>query len=263
MATNNAINNSLATPFNVGATSVTSTGTQLNLLNALTAVPIDKINVQTFAASGTYTPTAGMVFIYAELIGGGGGSGGITSGAGTISAAAGGGGAAPLATRVFTAAQVGASATVTIGAGGVAATAGGNTGGTGGTTSLALTGSGTITISSSGGLGGVGDSTAQTASAFGGAGGSCTNADVAARGASGNAGLHSAILFATGGKGADSAWGMGGLSNSTANGSGSGNAGSGFGSGASGAFSAQAGVVNVAGTAGQIGYMRITEYISA
>lgn len=61
MATNNSINNTLASPFNVGATSVTSTGVQLNYLSALTAAPINKMNVQKIASNGTYTPTAGMV----------------------------------------------------------------------------------------------------------------------------------------------------------------------------------------------------------
>ena len=91
MATNNSINSTLATPFTVGATSVTSTGTQLNLLNAMTVVPFNKINIQTFTSTGanTYTPTAGTVYCDIMLIGAGGGGGGTDTSA---SATGGGGG---------------------------------------------------------------------------------------------------------------------------------------------------------------------------
>ena len=79
MTTNNAINNTLASPFTVGATSVTSTGTQLNLLHASTVVPFNKVVVQIFTSSGTYTPTTGMVYAHVKECGGGGGSGGAAS----------------------------------------------------------------------------------------------------------------------------------------------------------------------------------------
>src|SRR5574338_310828 len=92
MSTNNAINNTLPSPFNVGATWVTSTGTQLNLLNGLTVVPINKVVVQTFTANGTYTPTTGMVYCIIECVGGGGGGGGTSnSAAGSAGCAASGG----------------------------------------------------------------------------------------------------------------------------------------------------------------------------
>lgn len=225
--------------------------------------PFTSVNVQTFSGSGTYTATSGLVAANALVMGGGGGSGGCASGAGSISSAAGGGGAAPLASGWFTAAQVGTGGTITIGAGGLAATAGANIGGTGGTSSIVFNGAGTLTLSSTGGIGGGGDTTGITIGGLGGTGGSVAGgilASIAGAG-SGDHGCHSGILFAIGGKGADSAWGSGGLSQAVSNGSGSGNTGTGYGSGASGAVTSQAGSINVAGSAGQPGFGVVIEYI--
>ena len=154
MTANNAINNTLQTPFNVGATSVTSTGTQLNLLNGLTVVPIDKVVVQTFTSSSTYTPTSGMVYCIIECVGSGGGSGGATaSGASTYYTSPGGGGGS-YARKFSTAATIGVSQTVTVGAGGTAGAAGGtHDGGNGGDVSV-----GSICIGK-GGSGGTGTAT--------------------------------------------------------------------------------------------------------
>ena len=40
-----------------------------------------QVKVTTFASSGTYTPTAGMVYCVIECVGGGGGSGGVSGSA--------------------------------------------------------------------------------------------------------------------------------------------------------------------------------------
>src|ERR1700733_11610103 len=117
MTTNNAINNTLGSPFTVGATSVTTTGTQLNLLNTLTAAPFDIITIQTFTTTGTYTPSAGMKYALIEVVGGGAAAGGnqaVTTGGSTGS----GGGSGGYSRGIFTAATIGASQAVTIGAGG-------------------------------------------------------------------------------------------------------------------------------------------------
>lgn len=226
--------------------------------------PVTSVVVQTITSTGTYTANANLVFANAQIMGGGGGSGGCASGAGLISAAAGGGGAAPLANGWFTAAQVGTGGSVTIGAAGAAATAGANNGGTGGTSTLTLNGVGTLALSSTGGVGGGGDTTGITAGGgLGGAGGSVAGGVLGSLGcgASGGNGTKSGVLFSCGGKGADSVWGAGGISQSVNNGSGNGNAGVGYGSGASGAVSAQAGSNNYAGTAGRPGALVVIEYI--
>ncbi|CAK9249809.1 unnamed protein product [Sphagnum jensenii] len=131
----------------VGTLSVTG-GVTVGGQNA-TAPLIDKIVVQKFTASGTYTPTTGMVFCIAEVQGGGGG--GAT--AGGAPSTSGGGGAGGYAKVLLTAAQIGVSQTVTIGAGGGTSTGGG-------TTSLgslvSCTGGATSTASSGGGNGGAG-----------------------------------------------------------------------------------------------------------
>ncbi len=106
---------------------------------------ITTVNVQTFTTSGTYTPTAGMVYCIVKLVGGGGG-GGRTVANGASSGAGGG-----YAEGLFSAATIGASQTVTIGAGGTAgADTGGVAGGNGGATFL-----GSLLSATGGGGGGL------------------------------------------------------------------------------------------------------------
>lgn len=136
MTANNAINNTLQSPFNVGATSVTSTGTQLNYLNALTAVPINKINVQVFTGSGTYTRTAGTVYGIIEVQAGGGGGGGVVSTTGAQNCIATGGGSGAYSSGFYDAATMGTGITITIGGGGTAGSNSGGDGGDGGTSSF-------------------------------------------------------------------------------------------------------------------------------
>jgi len=130
MATVNAVGNTLQSPFTLGSTSVTSTGTQINYLAGLTAVPINKINTQVFTVgSGTYTPTAGMVYCIIECVGPGGGGGGAADSTGTASGGGGGGGA--YSRKFATAATVGASQSYLVGAGGAGGAAGNNNGSNG------------------------------------------------------------------------------------------------------------------------------------
>lgn len=104
------------------------------------------LNIQTFTASGTYTPTPGMSFIRARVQGGGGaGAGATLPSAGNVSLGS-PGTCGAYAEGKFTAAQVGASQAVTIGAAGAAVV--GGAGGAGGSSSLGAL------ISSPGGLGG-------------------------------------------------------------------------------------------------------------
>lgn len=103
------------------------------------------VKQQFFSSSGTYTPSAGMLYCIVESVDGGGGSGGSTNNnASNRSCSKGGNGGAYGRTRL-TAAQIGASQTVTIGAGGAAGSSGGGNGGSGGATSLGSLHVGTTT----------------------------------------------------------------------------------------------------------------------
>ena len=141
-------------------------------------------NIQTFTASGTYTPTPGMQVCEAFTVGGGGGGGGgCLQAASTACSGGAGGGTPPLGYGKFLAATIGASQVVTIGAGGTAgaaaatSTTAGGAGGVGGTTSL-----GSL-LSAYGGGGGAGGQIAS--SSGGGAGG---NASVVGGSGTGSAG---------------------------------------------------------------------------
>lgn len=212
--------------------------------------------IQTFVATGTYTPTAGMLYCVIECVGGGGGSGGCaTTGAGTI-ASSGGGGGGEYAMGVFSAATIGVSKAVTIGAAGLAGTAGNNAGGTGGTTSV-----GSTLISSIGGSGGAGSSASAVANdAVGGAGGTGgSGGNVRFPGVGGGTGfsnLNQPVLTGFGGGGRFSGGALGGtLANSPV-------AGNGNGGGASGG-SLTINSSQIAGAAGSIGMVVVTEYVIA
>lgn len=130
---------------------------------------ISQVNLRTFTASGTYTPTTNMKYCIVEVIGNGGGGGGCVAAGGFQSAAGSGGGAGGYARAQLTSGQVGASQTVTIGTTGTGGAAGNNPGTAGGSCSLgtlisatggAAGGGGALSttgvIFASGGLGGVG-----------------------------------------------------------------------------------------------------------
>lgn len=207
---------------------------------------------QVFSASGTYTPSAGMIFCDVEGEGGGGGGGGCTGAGGTSSA--GGGGAAGGYFKVrLTAAQIGASKAVTIGAAGAAGAAGPNTGGTGGATSIG------VLATANGGLGGTGGSASASLaiSGTGGVGGTATGGDINIQGGRGQSGfLLGTTAGARSGRGADSVFGRGGYESGP---TGPGIAGTGNGSGGSGGTAT---ATSQAGGAGVPGFLTITEYCS-
>jgi hypothetical protein len=93
--------------------------------------PIKTIARQTFTSSGTYTPTSGLAWVFAKVMGAGGAGGGVPSG---VTGGAGGGEGGQYIETLIAAATIGASQGIAIGAGG-AGTAGG-AGGNGGATSL-------------------------------------------------------------------------------------------------------------------------------
>lgn len=215
--------------------------------------PVTRIATQVFTSSGTYTPTAGMVYCIIEAIAGGGAGGGAISSSGQ-SAGGGGGGAGSYSRKISTAATIGGSQTVTIGAAGVAGAAGNNPGGNGGDTSL-----GSICIAK-GGTGGSGSATA--GGGAGGAGGIAGTGDFTPTGQSGLTGAGGSIVtyVAISGQGASGIFGGGGLSVSSVASS-NGLAASNYGSGGSGGISWNGGAT-ANGGAGSKGVMIITEFLS-
>jgi hypothetical protein len=233
------------------------------------------VNIQTFTASGTYTPTAGIEHAIVVCTGGGGGGGGAdTGGAAWIPAGAGGGAAGGTAIEEYSAATIGASQTVTIGAGGAAGSTTGGSGGTGGDTTF-----GTL-MSATGGAGGTGTGTLSgTAGAdfAGGTGGVPTGGDINITGGNGGKGwgfgldgnadgAANNIVMAQGGAGGVSHWGGGAGANvevsegSTTDLTAAGTAGTAYGSGGSGAVDLTS-TTGVAGGAGKDGVCIVYEYI--
>jgi hypothetical protein len=216
----------------------------------------NKIITQTFTGSGTYTPSAGLVYCTIETIGGGGGGGGVGV-AISSNIAAGGGGAGGYSRSTKVAADIGASKAVTIGAAGAAGATGDNTGGTGGDTSV-----GTLVIAR-GGTGGAGAGALFVGP--GGLGGVLGTGDATGTGAPGMTGSGdvTTTAVATGGGGGSGLFGGGAVANATNVGATAipGVAGSGHGSGGSGAAnSAAGGATTQPGGAGTAGYVVITEY---
>lgn len=109
-------------------------------------IPVGSTNQIMFNASGTYTPTAKMIFAFVEVIAGGGGGGSAQTGSGASVGGAGGGGG--YAASTLSAATIGASQSVTVGNGGAGGAVGANNGGGGGGSSF-----GTL-VSANGGSGG-------------------------------------------------------------------------------------------------------------
>lgn len=214
--------------------------------------------IQTFTASGTYTPTTNMKYAFVQEVGAGGGGGGASTAAGQAAAST-GGASGGNAQRLFTAAEVGASATVTIGAAGTGAS-GNSAGNAGGNTSIALTGTGTITMTAAGGNGG--NNTGASASALNvvaSAGGAVTNGG---EGSFSGGRAQSAVTFAAaasacGGRGADSIFGAGGYGASNA--ANDGGAATGYGAGGGGAAAINGG--SGTGGNGTAGFVWIMEFI--
>ena len=165
------------------------------------------INIQTFAATGTYIPTPGLAKCDVYLIGGGGGGGGgALQAASTASSGGAGGGGGGIAAGSLFAVQIGASAAVTIGAAGsagaaatVSSTAGGN-GGNGGSSQF-----GTF-FKALGGAGGAGGQLAANSGGGGGgligsagAGAGSTGGGAAIGGSAGGSGAASTAVFNPGG----------------------------------------------------------------
>lgn len=224
--------------------------------------PITRLNVFSLSSSGNYTRSTGCVYAIVEIVGAGGGGGGVTTTASANAGAAGGGGGNYIKS-LLTAAQLGATVAVTIGAAGSAGSTAGAVGGTGGNTTFAAT-AGTLSATGGGGGGGQNLTTGGTAqAAFAGPGGAAgTSFGINICNVPGNAGfigLNTGVSVITAsGRGGDSPFGSGGISQVTAGTAG--NAGTGFGSGGSGGL--LSGTGSFTGGAGTTGYFVITEFLS-
>lgn len=207
--------------------------------------------IQTFTSTGTYTPTAGMLYCQIQAVGGGGAGGGGAAATGQYSTG-GGGGSGENAVGVFSAATIGASQSVTIGAAGAGAS--GTTGGNGGNTSVGAL------ISANGGSGGPVGAAGASSSTAGGAGG--TGGTGGSYRVNGSYGGSTIAIVASGinigGNGANSPLGAGALYTFNANGA----AGTGNGSGGGGAGDGGGGVARTGG-AGTKGAVIVTEYVIA
>jgi hypothetical protein len=154
----------------------------------LVTAPIVRVVQQVFTATGTYTPTAGMLYCIAECVGGGGGGGGAAA-TSTGNASGGGGGAGSYSRARLTAAQIGVSQAVTIPVASAGGATGNNPGIAGGDVSL-----GALLIGKGGGFGS-GAPTQNPGAA--GAGGVAGTGDLTATGAPGGVGFGSAATGIT------------------------------------------------------------------
>lgn len=214
------------------------------------------VKKQVFTASGTYTPSTGMLYAIIECVGAGGGGGSAAGTVGNVFGGGGGGGGSYSRT-VATAATIGVSQTVTIAAGGAGGATGSNNGSAGGDSSV-----GAICVGK-GGAGGLFGSVAQAG--IGGAGGIAGTGDLTAMGVAGASGLYNSVnatIVFPAGAGAASAFGGGAASPGTASGAATaGITATGFGGGGSGAY-ANSVAANAAGGAGFHGAAFVTEFCS-
>jgi hypothetical protein len=210
--------------------------------------------IQVFNASGTYTPTTGMLYAVIEAVGGGGAGGGAAITTAAQFSAGTGGASGEYAKGVFSASTVGASQVITIGAGGVGAA--GTTGGTGGNTSVGAL------ISANGGSGGPTIAASTGGNGYGGAGGTGgSGGSYRVNGSFGGVANFVVGSFAFSGLGSSGPFGSGGTGVTGANSVGG--AGTGNGAGGGGALNLTSQAAAIVGGAGSLGKVVVTEYVIA
>lgn len=220
------------------------------------AMRLFSVVTQLFTSTGTYTPTAGMLYCKIECLGGGGAGGGAAATGVATSSCGGGGGGGEYASGIFSAATIGASKAVTIGAAGAANS--GAAGGNGGNTSVGAT-----NISANGGVGGTSSGALATSNADGGTGGTGgTGGDFRTPGQTGGTGYGNiTAVILTGGYGGSTQYGAGGYCiNTGASNQGQPGLGYGAGGGGSSNFTSQGAL---SGGVGIAGVVIITEYVIA
>lgn len=182
---------------------------------------LGSVSVNALTSGTTYTRPAGLVSVLVFATGGGGGAGGSDSD-GSGAAGGSGGGAGGTAIRVYTAEQLGETASYAIGAGGTAGSATGGNGGIGGNTTFTPSGGGTA-LNAVGGGAGVGKAgTADNNRTAGAIGGIPTGGQLNIDGGDGVDGITASsggtagIPAAIGGPGGGSFWGGGGSGSAVA-----------------------------------------------
>lgn len=225
-------------------------------------VSFNAIKIQIISSSGSYVPTTGLHYAISELLAGGGAGGGTTGTSGQ-GVAGGGGGSSGYGRKIYTASQIGSSATVTIGLGGAPGSPGAN-GGNGGNSSFVPSGTGT-SLTVNGGSGGIaGTSSSSAAVSYGGSGGLAgSGGDINIAGTQGERGYWLASgAFAYGGSGASCIYGVpatGSIIVSNLNASEGSNA-SGYGAGGSAAVGISTGML--VGGSGSPGVFIVTEFLA-
>jgi hypothetical protein len=214
------------------------------------------LNIQTFSANATYTPTTGTNKVIIKAVGAGGGGGGVSTASSGQAASAAGGGAGAYAEGYFTSGFSGIP--LTIGTAGSAGASGGGNGGNGGTTSA-----GSL-ITATGGSGGTGSTAGSTFPTFlgGGFGSAATSGAnlVSAKGGDSPLAIALSSTQAQSGAGGQSQLGSGASGRATGGAaSGPGSASPSAGGGGSGALALPGAPAN-AGGAGGGGYIIIFEY---
>jgi hypothetical protein len=235
-------------------------GTMLDLVynasssewRAMNILPMSVIRVQTFLATGTYTPAAGLTYAVIECVGGGGGGGGTAASGASQTNSAGGGGGGGYSRKVVTVANIGVSQVVTVGDGGAGGAAGNNNGVAGTDTSV-----GTLCVGKGGALG---TGSAAGSGGQGGAGGVAGTGDFSIPGGQGSfgagSGASSPQIPGGGGGMAGGGFGAGAVMLSA---SFPGNPGGNYGGGGGGGYS-RLGAAAQAGGAGAPGIVIITEF---
>lgn len=219
------------------------------------------INISVLTATGTYTPTAGMVSCIVELVAPGGGGAGCTSTGGNMGIG-GPGGAGGYSKKSYTAEEIGASGAAVLPAGGAGGTAG-NSGTSGSNATFTPSGSGTV-ITANGGVGGVALNTqpiANSISVAGGAGGSASGGDVNILGGNGSySGAVAGGAFSILNQGGSPALYGNGAAAFITNDTNPGESPKGFGGGGGGSFTLNS--ANQVGVQGGNAYLVITEFLS-
>lgn len=226
-----------------GATVITASGT---------CPTIAVVKTQLFTASGTYTPSTGLVYAEVECRGSGGGGGGANLSSVPGGAGGAGGGQGSLSRSILSAATIGASQTVTIGNAGSGGASGFNNGTAGSDCSF-----GTLVIGKGGGAGGASDPGAGNgAPGAGGVAGTGQFSEPGISGGSGNTNAGSSNFNILGGSGGGAGGGAGTVV-------GGGAAATGYGAGGAGGARTSSGTTgSFAGGGGSKGYVLVKEYLN-
>jgi hypothetical protein len=181
-----------------------------SLIGPIVSGESKNLRVFTSGSNQTYTPTTGLTCALVIVTGGGGGGGGADNSDSSSCSGGGGGASGGTAIRLYTAAEMGATALYTVGAAGGSGSSSGGSGTAGGNTTFDPAGTG-ATLTANGGAGGTGSGQPGTGNqAAGGTGGTATGGTINIDGGDGGYGSGDDISqIALGGEAGVSFWGGG------------------------------------------------------